>query len=290
MPTVNVNNQAYQGEPGVIVTAALNEARTIKQGLVSFAPNVRTKFNIPSLTDEGGFVDAACGWNSAGTITLDNKGIVIKRIMKQREVCKETFIAAHNTEGEILEAIMEQQVLKAAEKFDKDIWIGDNTTSGDFGGLIPLFEADSTVIKPTASGNAVTEANVTAELKTAIAGIPSQIRLKSDLKVVVSSNVALAYENFQIEKGINALADASDRGTRFSRYNVTEMPYLEDNTIIIYQSANVWTISDVNNPENEVRAVDKDVTDLDGMVRAKTLFGGGTGYAHGSEIVYYVSA
>ena len=110
MPTTNTNNQTYQGEAGTIVRAALHEAETIKKGLVSFAPNVRYKFNIPSLSDSGEFSNASCGWNPEGTITLDGNSVTVKRIMAQREVCKETFISAHNEFDDIHEAIMEERM------------------------------------------------------------------------------------------------------------------------------------------------------------------------------------
>ena len=293
MATTNTNNQSYQGEAGTIVRAAVQEAETIKKGLVSFAPNVKYKFNIPSLSDDGGFVNAACGWSPSGTITLDNNAVTIKRIMKQREVCKETFISAHNDFDDILEAIMEEQMERASEKFDKDIWVGVVGTTGDFGGLVPLFVADSNVIKANdgivPSGNAVTSSTVLAELAKAVAATPKAIRSKNDFKIVVSSNVALAYEQLLITNGVTYLADGGEKGMKYGKHMIQEVAHLADNTIITYQAANVWACTDSKNPENEVSAVDTDTTLLDGNVRTKVAFGGGAGYAHPEEIVYYVS-
>lgn len=292
MPTTNTNNQTYQGEAGTIVRAAVQEARSIKEGLVSFAPNVRHIFNIPSLSENGGFVNAACGWSPAGTIVLDNNAVTIKRIMKQREVCTEDFIAAHNEFDDILEAIMEDQMEKASEKFDNDIWVGVVGTTGDFGGLVPLFEADDNVIKSnsgiTPTGAVITVDNVLSELSKAVAAIPSKIRKKQDLKIVVASNVALAYEQLLITNGVTYLADGGERGLKYGRYTIIEVPYLEDNTVIAYQVANVWTVTDSQNPENTVVA-DSTRQHLTGNVDTKVAFGGGAGYAHPEEIVYYVS-
>lgn len=293
MPTTNTNNQTYQGEAGKIVRAAVQEAETIKKGLVSFAPNVRYKFNIPSLSDTGGFVNAACGWSPAGTIVLDNNAVTIKRIMKQREICKETFISAHNEFDDILEAIMEEQMEKASEKFDMDIWVGVVGTTGDFGGLVPLFEADANVIKANNGivpiGAAITSANVLSELAKVVAAVPKAVRKKNDFKIVASSNVALAYEQLLIANGVTYLADGGEKGMKYGKYMIEEVAHLDDNTVVAYQAANVWAITDSQSPENEVSAVDTDATLLDGNVRTKVAFGGGAGYAHPEEIVYYVS-
>ena len=289
MPTTNTNNTTYQGEAGTILLATFNEAESIKKGLVSFAPNVRYKFNIPSLSDDGGFVNAACGWNPDGTITLDGNSITIKRVMAQREVCKETFVSAHPEFDDILEAIIEERTLVAAEKFDSDIWVGTSATAGEFGGLVALMDADANVIKPTALGAAITQDNVVAELAKVVGAAPKKVRKKADFKIVVSSDVALAYENKLIAQGVTYLADGGEKAMKYGRYMIEEVPHLDDNTIIAYQASNVWAASDVQNPENEVSAVDTDATLLDGNVRTKILFGGGTGYGHSEEIVYYVA-
>ena len=290
MPTTNTVTSTYSGQAGVIIPAALNEARTIKDGLVSFAPNVSYKFNIPSLSDSGEFKNAAAGWNPDGTITLKDNSVTIKRIMAQRNIDKEAFVSAHNEFDSILEAIMEERTAAAAEKFDKDIWVGTSATDGDFGGLVSLFEADGNIVKPTASTTEVTKDTVLAELSTLVSEIPTKLRAKVDMKIVVSSNVALAYEQLLIKSGVLSLADGSDKGMKYGRYTLVEVPYLSDNTFIAYQRANVWACSDAQNIENEVSAVDTAATLLDGSVRTKIVFGGGTGYAHSEEIVYYVSA
>jgi hypothetical protein len=74
---------------------------------------------------------------------------------------------------------------KAAQNNEISIWRGVNATAGQFDGLVTLATADATVIDVV--GEAVTAANVIAEMGSVIDAIPSELYGQEDLYLICIS-------------------------------------------------------------------------------------------------------
>ena len=306
MATTTTVSSNYAGkEAGAIIGASFKEADTLRLGLLTVAENVNYKMNLRRLRYTDGTTDYSCGFTPAGAIVLNEKQLVIEKLMNPIQVCKEDFrqtwsedsmgasASNPNAPADIMEAISLEVLSSQAEKIDTDIWTGIAATAGEFSGLLAQFAADGSVIKANngivPSGNAITEATVEAELKNALAAIPTSIRRK-DLTVAVSPDVFQAYWFYLVSKGIANDGTADEKQVKFGRYTVTEVNGLPDNTIVIFEKKNVVFATGLQADFNELSFVDEDeIGLLTGMVRGKMVYGCAVGYYNSEDIVWYLS-
>jgi len=306
MATTTTVSSNYAGkEAGAIIGASFKEADTLRLGLISVSENVNYKMNLRRLRYTDGTTDYSCGFTPAGAIVLNEKQLVIEKLMNPIQVCKEEFrqtwsedsmgasASNPNAPADIMEAISLEVLSSQAEKIDTDIWTGLAATAGEFNGLLAQFAADGNVIKANngivPSGNAITESTVEAELKKALAAIPTSIRRK-DLTVAVSPDVFQAYWFYLVSKGIANDGTADEKQVRFGRYTVTEVNGLPDNSIVIFEKKNVVFATGLQSDFNELSFVDEDeIGLLTGMVRGKMVYGAAVGYYNSEDIVWYLS-
>ena len=306
MATTTTVSSNYAGkEAGAIIGASFKEADTLRLGLISVSENVNYKMNLRRLRYTDGTTDYSCGFTPAGAIVLNEKQLVIEKLMNPIQVCKEEFrqtwsedsmgasASNPNAPADIMEAISLEVLSSQAEKIDTDIWTGLAATAGEFNGLLAQFAADGNVIKANngivPSGNAITESTVEAELKKALAAIPTSIRRK-DLTVAVSPDVFQAYWFYLVSKGIANDGTADEKQVRFGRYTVTEVNGLPDNSIVIFEKKNVVFATGLQSDFNELSFVDEDeIGLLTGMVRGKMVYGAAVGYYNSDDIVWYLS-
>jgi hypothetical protein len=261
--------------------------------------------NLRRLRYTDGTTDYSCGFTPVGAIVLNEKQLVIEKLMNPIQVCKEDFrqtwsedsmgasASNPNAPADIMEAISLEVISSQAEKIDTDIWTGLAATAGEFKGLLEQFDADADVIKANngivPSGNAITESTVEAELKRALGAIPTSIRRK-DLTVAVSPDVFQAYWFYLVSKGIANDGTADEKQVRFGRYTVTEVNGLPDNTIVIFEKKNVVFATGLQADFNELSFIDEDeIGLLTGMVRGKMVYGAAVGYYNSEDIVWYLS-
>jgi hypothetical protein len=306
MATTTTVSSNYAGkEAGAIIGASFKEADTLRLGLISVSENVNYKMNLRRLRYTDGTTDYSCGFTPAGAIVLNEKQLVIEKLMNPIQVCKEDFrqtwsedsmgasASNPNAPADILEAISLEVLSSQAEKIDTDIWTGLAATAGEFNGLLAQFAADGSVIKANngivPSGNAITESTVESELKKALAAIPTSIRRK-DLTVAVSPDVFQAYWFYLVSKGIANDGTADEKQVRFGRYTITEVNGLPDNSIVIFEKKNVVFATGLQSDFNELSFVDEDeIGLLTGMVRGKMVYGAAVGYYNSEDIVWYLS-
>jgi len=306
MSTSTTVSSNYAGkEAGAIIGSSFREADTLRLGLISVSENVNYKMNLRRLRYTDGTTDYSCGFTPAGAIVLNEKQLVIEKLMNPIQVCKEDFrqtwsedsmgasASNPNAPSNIMEAISLEVLSSQAEKIDTDIWTGLAATAGEFNGLLAQFAADGSVIKANngivPSGNAITESTVEAELKKALAAIPTSIRRK-DLTVAVSPDVFQAYWFYLVSKGIANDGTADEKQVRFGRYTVTEVNGLPDNSIVIFEKKNVVFATGLQSDFNELSFVDEDeIGLLTGMVRGKMVYGAAVGYYNSEDIVWYLS-
>jgi hypothetical protein len=306
MATTTTVSSNYAGkEAGAIIGASFKEADTLRLGLISVSENVNYKMNLRRLRYTDGTTDYSCGFTPVGAIVLNEKQLVIEKLMNPIQVCKEDFrqtwsedsmgasASNPNAPADIMEAISLEVISSQAEKIDTDIWTGLAATAGEFKGLLEQFDADADVIKANngivPSGNAITESTVEAELKRALGAIPTSIRRK-DLTVAVSPDVFQAYWFYLVSKGIANDGTADEKQVRFGRYTVTEVNGLPDNTIVIFEKKNVVFATGLQADFNELSFIDEDeIGLLTGMVRGKMVYGAAVGYYNSEDIVWYLS-
>jgi hypothetical protein len=187
---------------------------------------------------------------------------------------------------------------KAAQNNEISIWRGVNATAGQFDGLVTLATADATVIDVV--GEAVTAANVIAEMGSVIDAIPSELYGQEDLYLYVSQNVARAYVRalggFAASglgaNGTNAMGTQwfNNGSLSFDGVKIFVANGLADNYMMAAQKSNLYFGTGLLADHNEVKVID--MADLDGSqnVRIVMRFTAGVNYGIGSDIVLYTPA
>ena len=150
--------------------------------------------------------------------------------------------------------------------------------------MIELFLADAAVIDVDI--DAVTEANVEAGLKLALAAIPIALRRKT-VQVCVSPDVFQAYWFYLVSKGISNTGVADEKQAKFGKYTLTEVNGLPANTIVIFETKNLVLGTGLEADFNTIALVDEDeIGLLTGQVRGKMVYSGGVNYYNSEEIVW----
>lgn len=295
--TTSVTSNYAGKEAGVIIGQAFKEADTLTKGFVTLFENVNYKLNLRKILLTGGKREYTCGFLPAGAITLSEKVLEPKKFKDDFSVCKEDFRAQWSSESmgasasnanmpsDIMDAILVEKLAQTAEELDDNIWNGDSANDTEFDGFLKLFLADSEVIDVDI--DAVTEANVEAQLKLALAAIPAEIRRKT-LKIGVSSNVAQAYNFWLISKGIsNGLGGDANTNLIFGKYKLEEINGLPDNTIVIAEPKNLVFATGLQSDHNNVVMSDEDeIGLLTGLIRGTMVYNAGVNYYNGAEIVW----
>lgn len=302
MPTNVTVSSNYAGKAaGDIIGASFKEADSLRLNLFTVAENVNYKYNLRRIRYTDGTTAYTCGFVPDGAVVLDEKIIEPLKFKTPIQVCKEDFrqtwsedlegASAHNVNmaSDIQSAIMTEMLAEHAEKIDNQLWNGDSSNTGEFDGLVKQFAADADVIKPSGTGNPVSEITILADIKTALAAVPVSLRRK-DLVVAVSPDV-FQLLGFKIyDSSINNGQSAEDKQIRYGRYTITEVNGLADNTICIFERKNIVFTTGLLGDHNEVKMVDEDeVGLLTGFVRGVMVYNAGIGYYNSEDIVYYVS-
>ena len=296
MATTTTVTSNYAGkEAGVIIGKTFKEADTLRLGLVTLLPNVGFKLNMRRIRYTDGTTAYSCGFTPAGAIVLNERVLEPVKLKNDFQVCKEDFRAtwsddsmgasASNTmPSDIQEAILAEVLGQTAEDIDYKIWQGDDTNPDEWDGFLKQFLADAGVIDIDI--DAVTEANVEAQLKLALAGIPIALRRKT-LNVMVSPDVFQAYWFNLVSKGIANGLGGEEKQVKFGRYTLTEVNGLPANTIVIAEPKNLAFGTGLEADFNNIAIVDEDeVGLLTGMVRGKMVYSGGVNYYNSEEIVW----
>jgi len=303
--TLTVSSNYAGKDAGELMGKAFKESPTLAKGLVTVLPDIDFKISVKKIEYSNGRQDYACGFNPLGSITLSEKTLEPKKIKNENEICKEDLrqiwssasmgFSAHNDNPpkDVETALLANILGDTAEQTEIDIWQGVSATSGRFGGFIPLFTADSTVIKAgsgiTSANAAVTKSNVIAEIEKVLNATPVAIRNKADLVFGISANIALAYTQALVSAGISNGLGGSDMVLQYGVYKMTVIDGLPDNTFAVYQKKNLFFGTGLLADHNEIRIKDMDESDLSGQVRYKMVYTAGVQYAYGAEIVWYLT-
>ena len=297
MATTTTVTSNYAGKvAGEIIGKTFKEADTLRLGLVTIAPNVNYKLNMRRIRYTDGTTAYSCGHTPAGAIVLNERILEPVKLKNDFSVCKEDFRATWsedsmgasasnvNAPADIMEAIQVEMLGETAENVDYKIWNGDATNPDEWDGFLKLFLADSAVIDVDI--DAVTEANVVAQLKLALGAIPIPLRRKN-LNVMVSPDVFQFYSFSLTTPAITNGLGAEEKQMKFGRYTLTEVNGLPANTIVIAEAKNLVFGTGLEADFNTIALVDEDeIGLLTGQVRGKMVYSGGVNYYNSEEIVW----
>lgn len=294
--TTSVTSNYAGKEAGAIIGKTFKEADTLRLGLVTLAPNVGYKLNMRRVRYTDGTTGYSCGFDPQGTITLNERVLEPVKLKNDFQVCKEDFRATWSQEtmgasasnpnapADIMEAIQVEILGQTAEDVDYKIWQGDSTNTDEWDGFLKLFLADSGVIDVDI--DAVTESNVEAQLKLALAAIPIALRRKT-VNVMVSPDVFQAYWFYLVSKGITNGLGGDEKVAKFGKYNLVECNGLPANTIVIAEPKNLVFGTGLEADFNQISMVDEDeVGLLTGQIRGKMVYSGGVQYYNSEDIVW----
>lgn len=299
MATTTTITSSYAGKvAGEIFLKTFKEADALKNGILTVYQGVNYKTVLRKPQTTNGRRDYTCGHVPAGSITLNEAILEPKKFKDDFDICKEDFrqewgeesmgASAHNNtmNKEILDAIIANKLADNAEDFGEIIWTGDKDNAGEFDGFLTLFLADSSVIDVDL--DAVTESNVEAQIKLALAAVPVALRGKNTLKVSVSANIAQAYNFFLASKGItNGLGGNANTSLVFGNYTLVVDNGLPASTIVIADPKNLAFGTGALADHNLIEVVDEDsIGLLTGKVRGTMVYNAGVQYAYGAEIVW----
>jgi hypothetical protein len=310
MATTTSITTTYSGSfAGKYISAALLSASTIENGGIEVKPNVKYKEVIKKLATNDLVKNATCDFDATSTITLTERILQPEEFQINLQLCKKDFrsdweaiqmgYSAFDTlPPSFQDFLLAHVAAKAAQNNEISIWRGVNATVGQFDGLVTLATADATVVD--VAGEAITAANVIAEMGSVIDAIPSELYGQEDLYLYVSQNVARAYVRalggFAASglgaNGTNAMGTQwfNNGSLSFDGVSIFVANGLADNYMMAAQKSNLYFGTGLLSDHNEVKVID--MADLDGSqnVRIVMRFTAGVNYGIGSDIVLYTPA
>ena len=306
--TTNIVASSYHGEfAGKYVSAALLSGNTIANGLIEVKPNVKFKEVLKVVSIDGITANATCDFSDTSTVTLTERVIEPKQLQVNLELCVNNFrsdweaesmgFSSHdNLPKTFSDYFIGRISQKVAQKTEQDIWSGTDG-AGAFDGFVTLLAADGghTGAKKI-TGEAVTAANVIAELGKVVDAIPSSLYGNDELFMYVSQNIFRSYKRAlggfqsggQGAAGVNAQGNNQDIDIQyFDGVKVVACNGLADNKVIATLKSNLFFGTGLLSDHNEVKVLD--MSDLDGSsnVRFIMKYSAAVQYSIVGDIVSY---
>jgi len=306
MPQPTITS-TYAGEFGKYISAMLLSGNTIANGLIEVKPNIKYKEVLKRVNVSGAIANASCDFTNAGTVTLTERIIEPKELQINLELCKTPFVsdweaismgysAFDNIPKTFNDYFIGELSAGIAAQTETDIWSG-TAGAGTFDGFSTLLAADAGHtggLKIT--GEAVTPANVVAQLGLVVDAIPSTLYGNEDLYIYVSQNVFRAYKRalggFAADgKGANGyMAQGHNQDIDiqfFDGVKVVAANGLANNKMIATTKSNLFFGTSLLSDQNEIQVLD--MADKDGSknVRFIARYTAAVQYAIVEEIVSY---
>ena len=305
----------YAGEAASgYIAAALLSARTLDNQLVTIKPNVKFKEVIQKVDVDGIVQDASCDFVTSGSATITERILTPKELQVNLSLCKQEFVDSWNAlqlgysafdeiPRDFNDFLVSYVGGKVAEKTEQDIWSGDNTANGEFGGFEAAFAASITaggasdVLPALASGSgavisgSIDSSNVLSKLSDVYDTIPSAVYGKEDLVIYVGSKVARAYQSAlsgQTNVGsYNNQLNVGEKPSNFQGIEIVLCPGMSDDKIAAAQKSNLFFGTGLLSDHNEVRVLD--MANLDGSQNYRIImrYTAGTQFGVGNDIVFY---
>tara|TARA_R110002126_G_scaffold46195_2_gene130272 strand:+ start:12 stop:929 length:918 start_codon:yes stop_codon:yes gene_type:complete len=300
MATTTSITTTYAGEfAGKYVSAMLLSGNTIANGLIEVKPNIKFKEVLKRLEIDSIVANASCDFSDTSTVTLTEKIIEPKSLQVNLELCKTPFqsdweavsmgFSAHdNLPKNFSDFFIGQLSAKIAAKTELDIW-GGTAGAGSFDGYQTLLLADAghTGSKKIV-GEAITPANVVAEIGSVVDALPEALLQDEGLYVYVANNVYRAYKRALATTGGNVEGNNQDINvTMFDGIKVVAVNGLPSNRMIATVKSNLFFGTGLLADHNEVKVLD--MADIDGSqnVRFIARYTAAVQYAVVEDIVSY---
>ena len=297
--TTNITS-TYAGEfAGKYVSAMLLSGNTISNGLIEVKPNIKFKEVLKRLEIDGIVADASCDFADTSTLTLTERIIQPKELQVNLELCKTPFasdweaasmgFSAHdNLPKTFSDYFIGQLSAKISAKTEVDIWSG-TAGAGSFDGITTLLAADAahTGAKKI-TGEAITAANVVAELGSVVDAIPEQLLQDEGLHVYVANNIFRAYKRALATVGGSLDGNNQDINvSMFDGIKVVAVNGLPSNNMVASIKDNLYFGTGLLSDYNEVKVID--MADIDGSqnVRFIARYTAAVQYAVVEDIVSY---
>ena len=309
-----INNTTYAGEAAAdYIAAALLSARTLDNQLVTIKPNVKFKEVIQKVDVASIVSDASCNFVSGGTVTIDERILEPKELQVNLELCKQEFVESWNAlqlgysafdeiPRNFNDFLVSYVGGKVAEKTEQDIWSGDSSVNGEFGGFEAALSASAATLLTSAvqparangdgaivSGS-ISSTNVIEKLQNVYDTIPSTVYGKEDLVLYIGSKTARAYQS-ALSSGsagsFNNQLNVGEKPLNFQGIEMVLCPGMSDDKIVAAQKSNLFFGTGLLSDHNEVRVLD--MANLDGSQNYRVImrYTAGTQFGVGSDIVYY---
>tara|TARA_R110000824_G_scaffold98305_2_gene234567 strand:- start:4095 stop:5012 length:918 start_codon:yes stop_codon:yes gene_type:complete len=297
--TVSITS-TYAGQfASKYVSAMLLSGNTIANGLIEVKPNIKFKEVLKRLEIDSIVANASCDFSDTSTVTLTEKIIEPKSLQVNLELCKTPFqsdweavsmgFSAHdNLPKNFSDFFIGQLSAKIAAKTELDIW-GGTAGAGSFDGYQTLLLADAAHTgSKKIVGEAITPANVVAEIGSVVDALPEALLQDEGLYVYVANNVYRAYKRALATTGGNVEGNNQDINvTMFDGIKVVAVNGLPSNRMIATVKSNLFFGTGLLADHNEVKVLD--MADIDGSqnVRFIARYTAAVQYAVVEDIVSY---
>jgi hypothetical protein len=309
MATTTSITTTYAGEfSGKYIAAALLSAPTLEKGGFTIHPNVKYKQVIQKVGTNDIIKNATCDFDATSTVTLTERILQPEEFQVNLQLCKKDF---HSTwqaaemgysafdvmPKSFVDFLIGHVSEKVASNMESTIWVGANSTAGQFDGISTQIAADAAL--PSAqevAGTTVDAGDVITELGKLVDAIPARLYGHPDLKLYVSQNIYKAY--------VRALGGFAASGVGANGYNnqgtnqvlgdvffdgipVFMANGMAANTAIATPSSNLHFATGILNDMNLVKVLD--MADLDGSenVRVIMRFTADAKYGFAEDMVTY---
>jgi hypothetical protein len=296
-PTITSN---YAGEfAGKYIAAAVLSANTIANNGVTVIPNVKFKATVKKAVISGLVQDATCDFTDSGVVTLSDKVLTVAEKQVNLQLCKTPFEQdweATSMGFSSFDALPTAFSDFFIAKVLKDIAIDTETFLWNAtNGLGKLLKTDGATVIGTPL--TITSANVIAEMRRVVDGIPAALYGTEDLRIFVSQNVAKAYVAALGGFSVAATSNAGVGALGTTWYNGGELTFdgvsvfvangLPANTMVATQISNLFVGFGLADDANVVKTID--MADIDGSknVRFIARFSRGLQVGIGADAVTY---
>ena len=317
-----INNSTYAGEAAAdYIAAALLSARTLDNNLVTIKPNVKYREVIQKVDVSSLVADASCDFTATASASIEERILQPKELQVNLELCKSEFVDSWNAlqlgysafddiPRNFNDFLVSYVGGKVAEKTEQDIWSGDSSVNGEFGGFEPALSASAVTLLNTAvqpartdgdgaivSGSIIsgastaTQTNVLEALGAVYDTIPSTVYGKEDLVIYIGSKVARAYQSsLSGVSGVGAYNNQLNVGEKPLNFQGIELvlcPGMSDDIIVAAQKSNLFFGTGLLSDHNEVRVLD--MANLNGSQNYRIImrYTAGTQFGVAKDIVYY---
>lgn len=284
-----------------IVAKAILSGDTLNKQLLTIIPNVKPGgINVQKGTVTSPLEEWACNFNDNGDVDISPRLLTVTKMMTGLEYCIDTLYQSYLSDemsGEFLgmqtpktfqDFVIERIQKNVALQVERLIWQGD-TLSGDaslalFDGFLKKMLADADVLDQAI--NAVTTANIFAELSKVLLKIPAELQESYDsLTWYCSYNVTSTWRLAQTANNVIQNWGQGVRPLDFNGFKMEPIAGLPANTIVVAQKPNLQFGTNLLSDMNRIDILDMTKSTLDRKIRMRLDALAGVQYGFGEEIV-----